>query len=582
MLTTLRQLWDLVGRERPWPWVLLVVLAVAVSLMEMVGAVLVYAMLVTIVEPGESVVVPVLGNLHDGISTSDGEQFVLVVVAIVGAFFVVRGVVRVGAAYAEGRVTHNAGARLSRALASTYMAWPYARHLHRGSSELIRNGHQMVIELVIDVLLPTVKVFAESVLIVGMLVALFILSPQATLLAVAVVGSAAALLLLVVQPHLKRLGRVYLEESGSTLESLQQMLHGIRDVRLLGREGQFVDRYAVGRARMARQMYLRHTIAQVPLIVIETALVASMLLYLGLAIRLGTSGPQTLATLGMFAYAGLRMVNPLRYLIVGLNGLRFGAPAVHAVHADLREGAAHPGSLADDVGPLSFTGPLELCGVSFRYEGASVDTLSHVDLRIERGEHVGVCGPTGGGKSTLIDLMVGLLEPTHGEVRVNGEALAGRVRRWQRSVGFVPQMVFLVDDTIRANVALGVPDDEVDADAVARAIALAELSNFVDSLPDGDQTVVGERGVRLSGGQRQRIAIARALYRDPDIIVLDEATSSLDEETQAALSRSIGRLAGDRTVIAVAHRLSTLKMCDRVISVRGGRVGTVSPLQVRV
>jgi ATP-binding cassette, subfamily B, bacterial PglK len=216
------------------------------------------------------------------------------------------------------------------------------------------------------------------------------------------------------------------------------------------------------------------------------------------------------------------------------------------------------------------------------WDGGAVRALRGVSLRIDRGEAIGICGPTGGGKTTLTDLLIGILDPTEGRVTVDGHDLADHRAEWFRKLGVVPQMVFLVDDTLRSNIALGVPDEAVDQEALEQAIVLAQLAEFVDELPDGLDTTIGERGVRVSGGQRQRIAIARALYRRPDVLVFDEGTSALDNTTESVLISSLERLRGDRTIILVAHRLSTVRNCDWIAYVESGRVagvGTFSELE---
>jgi ABC-type multidrug transport system fused ATPase/permease subunit len=222
--------------------------------------------------------------------------------------------------------------------------------------------------------------------------------------------------------------------------------------------------------------------------------------------------------------------------------------------------------------------------LSFSYETASTQALTGVSIDIARGEAVGLVGPSGSGKSTLVDILLGLLEPTSGRVLVDGDDIHDNLRGWQDQIGYVPQSIFLTDDTLRRNVAFGLPKDQIDHDAVKSAIRSAQLEDFVASLPDGLDTIVGERGVRLSGGQRQRIGIARALYHNPDVLVLDEATSSLDTETEHGVMQAVQALQGEKTVIIVAHRLSTVEYCDRLYRLENARIvdeGTFSEVTSR-
>ena len=249
-----------------------------------------------------------------------------------------------------------------------------------------------------------------------------------------------------------------------------------------------------------------------------------------------------------------------------------GAAAVDTVRADLELVGAAADTSRPQPPPFVFETAIELRDVAFTYENAEIPALQNVDLVIKRGERLGIAGQTGSGKSTLLDLILGLLSPTSGEVLVDGEPIEGRLPGWLSSIGMVPQSVFLIDDTIRRNVAFGLADRAIDDGRVEEALKLAQLGAFVDTLPERAETIVGDRGVRLSGGQRQRIAIARALYTDPSILILDEGTSALDSATESELMEALEHASHDRTVIIVAHRLSTVRQADRIVFLDRGRI----------
>lgn len=580
VLTTLRQTVHLLGHERRGRWLLLVVLALLLSGIEMVGAFLVYLLLELVSDPNAQIELPVVGDLREMFGGIDQQSLLLGVVAAMAVFFLSRGLIRVGATYVKTRLVHNAAARLSNRLVSGYLRWPYAQHLQRNSAELIRNGHQAVDGIFSGVVLPVIKIASEGLLVVGMLVVLLTVAPAATGLAVLVVGGAAVLLLIVIQPKLKRLGRVHHRESRETLHAFQQALHGIRDVKILGREREFARVYTRSRKRMARAKYLKATAAELPRVVIETALFGFILLFFALSLIRGDAANENIAVLGLFGYAGLRIAPSLQTVIQGLNSLRYASAPTEDIYADLVAVESYPEPPAT-VTPLPFESSWKLENVRFRYDGADRDALAGVNLDVHPGEQIGICGPTGGGKTTLVDVMTGLLEPTDGTVTVDGVDLMTNARAWHQQLGVVPQMVFLTDDTLRRNIALGVPDREIDEEALAEAIELAQLGGFVRTLTHGLDTTVGERGVRISGGQRQRIAIARALYRRPSALVFDEGTSALDTATEAELMGAVERLRGHHTIILIAHRLSTVRSSDRVVFVEDGRVsgeGTYSML----
>lgn len=571
MLSTIRQTMDLIGRDQRGRWILLVVLALAVSGVELLGAVLIYTLIGLVADPEGEIELPFVGDVRSLAGDVDERTLLLGLVIGMAVFFVLRGVFRIASVYVQARVAHNAGARLSIRLVEGYLSWPYPVHLRRNSAELIRNAGSAVQQLVVSVFLPVIRVSAESLFVVGMIVLLVALAPVATAIAIVVVGGAALVVLLLVQPRLKRLGRISHRMQGQALQSVQQPLQGIRDIKILGRERYFVRRYARSRRQLARVSYLRPTVNEIPHTVIEIALIGFILLFFGVTIVAGDDAAAVLPVLGLFAYAGLRLRPSLQKIIRGLNDIRFAAAPLDDLYGDV----AAMEALREKSGagePLAFDDAIVLDGVDFRYEGSDVDALSGINLTVRPGDQIGVCGPTGGGKTTLVDIITGLLEPTVGCVTVDGKDLRRHAREWHRNLGVVPQMVFLTDDTLRRNVALGVPDAAIDDSALAEAIELSQLTEFVESLPDGLETTVGERGVRISGGQRQRIAIARALYRRPAVLIFDEGTSALDNATEALLMASIERLRGEHTIILIAHRLSTVQNSDRVIFVEQGRV----------
>jgi ATP-binding cassette, subfamily B, bacterial PglK len=571
MWTSFRQAYDLVGRDRPMRWVLLIVLALMVSGLEMAGAVIVYVLLALVADPGGGIDLPLVGDLRGRFAGLDDTELLLSVVAAMAVFFVVRSVAKIAAKYVQARVAHNAGVRLSAVMFEGYLLWPYSRHLTRTTSDLIRNSHEAVQKMVDGVLLPAIRIVAEGLLVIALLVVLVVLAPLATLGAVTVIGGAAALLLLVVQPHMRRLGMIRHEEAAATLTALQQGLFGIRDVKVLGRESEFSNAYRLGRGRMARADYLRETVTQVPSIVLEMALLGFILAYFALTIMRGGAAQDPLSVLGLFAYAGLRLQPSLQLIVSGLNTLKFSSAPLQDLHDDVAL-MDRSGFSRDTATPLPFEEELRLEQVSFRYERADREALRRIDLRIEPGEQIGICGPTGGGKTTLVDILTGLLPPTSGHVLVDGKDLREHEREWQAALGIVPQMVFLTDDTLRRNIALGVPDEQIDQEAVQQAVRLAQLDEFVSQLPEGLETTVGERGVRVSGGQRQRVAIARALYRKPSVLIFDEGTSALDNATEAMLMEAIERLRGRHTIVLVAHRLSTVRNCDRIVFLEHGKM----------
>jgi len=562
LITTIRQALHLIGRGQRARWLLLLALSILNSLLEVAAAALVYVLLGLVADPTGAIDLPLLGNISRLGAGFERETFLLVLIGVMMGFFLIRAAFSIAAEYIMSRVVNNAAAKLSVRLVKGYLGLPYAFHLQRSSSELIRNSHQAVLQVVGSVFAPLVRLTAEIVMAVGIVVLLVLISPLGTVIAVGVIGGSTTILLFIIQPRVRRLGVTAHAMDKETLKSLQQSFEGVRDIKMLGRETFFSEVYGSAARRLSRMSYLNQTLNQLPRLVIETSLIWFILIFFAITIARGADALGTLSVLGLFAYAGLRLQPSLQKIVAGFNSIRFSTARTEDIHRDLRLIEKSPAQEEPDA-PLELRDETRLTNVSYRYEGADSNALTNVNLSIKRGEQVGICGPTGGGKSTLVDLIAGLLSPASGRITVDGKDLARNTRAWQRNLGIVPQTVFLIDDSLRRNIALGVSDTQIDEAAVADAVTLAQLDGFVKSLPDGLNTVVGERGVRLSGGERQRIAIARALYNRPDVLIFDEGTSALDNTTEQRLMDSLKHLRGSHTIILVAHRLSTVRETDK-------------------
>jgi ATP-binding cassette, subfamily B, bacterial PglK len=573
---TLRQALALVGRDRRWPWAMLVVLALVVTGIEAAGAILIYTLMGLVASPGGEVPLPLIGDLATRFPGVDRDTLLVATASFVGAFFVVRALAIVGQTYVQNRLIQNAGARLASHLARGYLEMPYLYHTQHNSSVLVRNAYDSVKVLVGQVLKPMVNVIADLLLVIGLLTVMVVVAPTATLLAVGVLAPLIWLLLRIVQPRLKQLGRRSQTAKRETLKFLQQSLAGVRDIKLLHRENFFGGLFAKQRAEVARVQYIHGTLSDLPRALIETVLVLVIVVVFTFAVLGGDGVQGVLSTLGLFAYAALRLQPSLRTVVTGLNNIKFGAAVLDDLSHDVAMVdaalAATVSSRGTDRPREAFSSTIELENVSFSYGKDGPPALRNINLTIRAGESIGICGPTGGGKSTLVDLMVGLLTPTTGRVLIDGTDLAENPDWWHDRIGVVSQNVFLTDDTLRRNIAFGVPDRRIDDERLRRTLQLAQLEQVIPQLPEGLETYVGERGVRLSGGQRQRVAIARALYREPQVLVFDEGTSALDTATEMALVAAVAGLGKGRTLISVAHRLSTVRRADRIVLVDGGRI----------
>ena len=575
MIETLRKCLQLVGRQNRLRWVALVGLALLVSVFEATGALLVFALLGLATEPDSGMELPIVGDIRGLLPDIARRDLLTWAAAAIAVFFVLRAITFLVQAYLQHRIAQNAAARLAVRLLGGYLQLPYEMHLRRTSSELIRNAYDSVQVVASEVLVPSARIISQLFIVIGMFVVLMATAPLATLLAAAVLGPIVLILLRVVQPWLKSLGRTREATAQNSIQSLQQSLQGMRDIKVLGRESFFKRDFGRQRQALARAMYLRGAASDVPKVTMETTLILFILGFFTLTVIQGSQTGQALSVLGLFAYAALRLQPALNTVVHGLNSLRFATPAIDQLAGDLtliEAAAARAEAGPATSAPLPFVDALRLAGVCFRYEGTDADTLHDIDLTVRPGQSIGLVGPTGGGKSTLVDIILGLLVPTAGSVTVDGIDVHAHLGAWQRNLGVVFQQVFLVNDTLRRNICLGLSDADVDDAMVEESVRLAQLSELVASLPDGLDTVVGERGVRLSGGQRQRVAIARAVYRQPPVLVFDEGTASLDTLTEAQVIGALEAMRGERTLITVAHRLATVRGCSQILLVRDGRI----------
>ena len=309
-------------------------------------------------------------------------------------------------------------------------------------------------------------------------------------------------------------------------------------------------------------------------------MVGGMLAVVAILLLDNVSASDIFSTLALFGAAAFRMLPSANRIVIAMSSMKNGMYAVNLVYADMVTFARSSAINAKRVQPVDQNfRKIEFLNVAYRYPTADTDALLGITFELERGQSLGIVGPSGAGKTTLVDVFLGLFDPSRGQVRIDGEPVKPGARAWQDLIGYVPQSIYIFDNSVRQNVAFGLVDSEIDDAKVRRALRLAHLLDLVEALPEKLDTHLGEHGMRLSGGQRQRIGIARALYHDPPILVLDEATSSLDNETERGINQAVRDLSGDKTIIIIAHRLSTVRSCEKLIFLQGGEFRPREPLR---
>lgn len=566
-LTPTQKLWYLLNPSQRRAALYLLGLMLVGMVMETLGIGLVIPALALMTQSDLALSYPFLVPWLNRIGNPSHEQLVVAGMLTLVVVYLAKELFLGFLSWWQARFVFGFQADLSHRLFTCYLRQPYAFHLQRNSAQLIRNTIGQVDEIRGVVQMGLLFV-AEGLVLLGIISLLLYVEPLGTFLVGGTLGLAGWGFQRITRERLKRWGFARQLHEGQRIQHLQQGLGGVKDVKLLGREGDFLAQYQLHNSGNAQVGVRQTTLMALPKLWLEFLAVSGLAVLVLVMIAQGKPIESLLPTLGLFAAAAFRLMPSVNRVLNSIQNFHFSLPVINNLHGEIR--LLESISTARAGHSLPFKTNVSIDQLSFQYALAGSEALHGISLSIPLGTSVGFIGTTGAGKSTLVDVILGLLPPSSGTVKVDGIDIQPNLRAWQDQIGYVPQLVFLTDDTLRRNVAFGLPDDQIDDCAVWRAIRAAQLEGFVSELPGGLKTVVGERGVRLSGGQRQRIGIARALYHDPNVLVLDEATSSLDSATENEVMDAVRALQGDKTIIIVAHRLSTVEYCNRLFRLEHG------------
>jgi ATP-binding cassette, subfamily B, bacterial PglK len=592
---TFQKLWSLFDRRERLQFAGILGLTFVGAIAETFGVGLIPSFVGLLSSPRAMREVGLVGWAYQVMGFTDYKAFVLWACFALMAIYLLKNLYLAGLAYLHSRFIYSKQARLSEELLASYLNQPYVFHLQRNSAELLRNINVDVPAVFNEVMRDVLIIITEAMIALCITLLLMAVEPISSIVVAVVLGVTTWIFYRLTRDRLGRWGTVQQRSMGQMLQWVNQSLGGIKETQILGREAYFAEAYGRSARRYGRAMGRLQTVNKFPRLFIETIAVISLLLVLALDLMDGRRPRSLLLLLSLFAAAAFRLMVALNRIVAALTTIRYFTPAVDGVYADLQRlprigprvapELAAPGTIgqADPLAPLTLRRSIELRDVSFTYPDAPVASLDRVSLRIQQGEAVALVGPSGAGKTTIVDVLLGLLAPSEGGVWVDDQPVADRLPQWQRQLGYIPQRIYLADDSLRRNIAFGVPDRQIDDAQIWRVLELAQLSPLVRGWPQGLDTLVGEQGQRLSGGQRQRMAIARALYPNPQVLVLDEATAALDNETERAIVTALESLRGEKTLITIAHRLSTIKHCDRIYFIKDGQVhsqGTYGQLMI--
>jgi ATP-binding cassette, subfamily B, bacterial PglK len=517
-----------------------------------------------------------LNLAYTKLNFNSDQQFLIFLGLVVVFTFYFKAFLSFHAQKAVFRVGYKLKGDLSCKLMRAYLAAPYDFHLNINSSTLIQDisstSDNVCLGVVTNVLTST-----SNLLITVSLMALLVQTNIMALVLIAMIIIVMFVLLKFLKPPLSRWNKAGWEASGEMIRILNHGLGGLKETRVIGCESYFNRQMAQQEVKFSRNMTLSQGYGNLPRYAIEAFMLTFLVGFVLLFVSMNQGDQNLSSVLGVFGLASIRLLPAAGNLTSGLNVVRANAFAVDKLFFDLKhleEISSNGKSGISDVnaGQMRFEKQIALEKLTFQYPSTTRKALDEISLTIQKGQSIGIIGKSGSGKTTLIDVVLGLFKPQSGDIKVDGVSVYSNLRSWQNLLGYVPQSIFLIDDTLERNIAFGVEEGAIDKNRLRKAIEMAQLKDVVEQLPQGIHTVVGERGVLLSGGQRQRVGIARVLYHQREILVFDEATAALDNETEHLVTEATKALSGSNTIIIIAHRLSTIEHCDKIYQIEQGKV----------
>lgn len=561
----------LTKRQKKLLVILLFMMLVGAGL-ETVGTSLLIPFITVAMDPDSVFQNRYLKFFYDYFHLNDANGFLIMLAALLSAVFVIKNVYLYFLYYVQYRFIYNGQYNTSRNLFKDYVRRPYEFYLDASTPVVMRhimsdvNGSY-------NLLLTFLQLFTELFIFAALLILALAISPLMTAVMCVVLGTILLVNKKVLGPILRRFGHEVQTNSALTTKWIMQAVNGMKETKVLNKERYFVEQYEKSADRLNTIQKRQNSMQNIPRLTIETVCMCGILIIVAVFLARGNNITDMIAQAGMLAAVAIKLMPSANKLSTYINNIAYYEPSLKAVEDIIIK--SHEKDVNTDIlflkneeiKPLDFCKEVRLEHITYCYPNTEVNILEDASVTIPIGKSIGFIGPSGAGKSTTVDILLGLLYPKAGRVTVDGVDIRSNLPGWYARIGYVPQMIFMLDDTIRNNVAYGVEEEEIDENQVWYALKEAQMDEFVRNLPEGLDTSIGERGVRISGGQRQRLGIARALYTEPEIMIFDEATSALDNDTEQAIMEAIERLHGRKTLVIIAHRLTTIEKCDSVYRV---------------
>ena len=520
-----------------------------------------------------------LNAIYEKLGLDSTQQFILYFGIFTVIAFYIKAALGFLAQKSIAEFSHSLKGDLSSKLMKSYLAAPYTLHLSRNSANLVQSVVTYTDRFCIGLVLSLLTAISNAVVIVA-LVILLVTTNAAASVGISIVLLVALGVLNPLKSRLNRWGKEGFDASAEMIRVLNHGLGGLKETRIIGCEPYFEAQMNDAARKYAKNMGLASGYANLPRYIVEAVIISFLIVFAFLFVTFNQDGQNLTSIFGIFAIASIRLLPATGNTISCISVIRYNIHSLDSLYAELKEAeqlqkqARIPklAYAAQRQQKLDFNSEIAIDNLVYKYPGAAQNALQQISLKINKGDSIGLIGKSGSGKTTLVDVLMGLLTPESGDITLDGESVYPQLRAWQNLIGYVPQSIFLIDDTLEKNIAFGIPDHLIDHRRLQKALVAAQLNEVVERLPMGLNTVVGERGVLLSGGQRQRVGIARALYHEKEILVFDEATAALDNETESLITDATKALSGSKTIIIIAHRLSTIEHCDRIYQLENGHV----------
>lgn len=581
MFKIYRRLAGILDRRERYQALLVFTFSIVVAGAEVVGVASILPFMSAVSDPSAIETNGLLRFLR-GLVPGDVTETGFLIILGIGVLFLLVGslVVRAVGIWIQVRFSMLRSHSISFRLMKAYLYQPYSWYLNQHTSKMATSVLSEAGQVVNGALFPAMQVVTKGLVVLALLLLLIVADPMLALISMLVIATAYAGIYILSRKRLAELGKQRRLANQRRYRNAQEAFGGIKDIFIIGREGSVLERFRMASEQVALYSAKAQVTQEVPPLAMQGLIFAGMISIVLYLLTMFGSLQDALPLLSLYALAGYRLMPEMQAVYRHVAEIRVAEPVLAAIHDDLKEleGTAREIRTAKENKWTRRGQPrIELRDISFFYPGAEKPALSKVSIKIPAFSTIGIVGPTGSGKTTLVDVILGLMSPESGTLEVDGRPVRrDNVREWQDMIGYVPQQIYLTDHTVAGNIAFAIDETRIDQKAVEKAAKIANLHEFImTELPNGYQTRIGEKGVRLSGGQRQRIGIARALYYDPEVLILDEATSALDNLTERAVMEAVSNLSMKKTIILIAHRLTTVQDCDQILLMEAGRVTAV-------